>query len=176
MRIAPTVKRVYLPYSVDDKSALTSLQQTTEAAKVLGVTLLPQPVGTRAGVAQAIAALPHNADAIFLPRDSRIGAPIAAFVALAEQRRLPLSVPSLEQVQAGALFSYGFVQKDIGRQAAHLADQILRQGPAGKGQVAGDLPIEMAENRLAINLAAAGRIGIVIPDDIVRQAEYLIRE
>ncbi len=37
------------------------------------------------------------------------------------------------------------------------------------------LPIEMAENQLAINLAAAGRIGLVIPDDVVHQAEHVVR-
>ncbi len=72
-------------------------------------------------------------------------------------------------MQAGALVSYGFVHKDIGRQAAGLADQIFR------GVAPGDLPVEMAESRLAINLAAAREIGITIPDDIIAQAEYVIR-
>jgi len=170
LRIAPRVKHIYLPYSADDESALISLQKATEAAKLLGVSLLPRPISGDDSVAAAIATLPANADAIFIPRDSRIGAQTAAFVALAEQRRLPLAVPSLEQVQAGALFSYGFVQKDIGRQAARIADQIF------KGQRPGDLPVEMAENRLALNLVAARKIGLVVPEDIVRQAEYVIGE
>ncbi|MBI2276680.1 MAG: ABC transporter substrate-binding protein [Dechloromonas sp.] len=169
VRIVPGAKRIYLPYTADDKSARASLQQASEAASKLGVTLLPHAVAGN-DMAAAMAALPMNVDAIFLPRDSRIEAAIAEFVALAEKRRLPISAPSLTQVQAGALFSYGFVHRDIGRQAARLADQILRGTPAG------DLPVEMAESRLAINLAAASRIGITIPDDIVLQAEYVIRE
>jgi putative ABC transport system substrate-binding protein len=91
-------------------------------------------------------------DAIFLPRDSQIESCIAEFVTVAEARRLPIAAPSLLQVKAGALFSYGFVHQDIGRQAAHLADQILR------GVAAGDLPVEMAESSLAINLAAARKL------------------
>lgn len=169
LRIAPRAKRIYLPYSADDKSALTSLRQATEAAAALGVTLLPQPVPAEGGTAAAIAAMPAKADAIFLPRDSRIEAGIEMIVAEARKRRLPISAPSLMQVQAGALFSYGFVHKDIGQQAARLADQIFR------GVSPGDLPVEMAENRLAINLVAAKEIGIAIPDDIIVQAEYVIR-
>lgn len=171
LRIAPGVKRIYLPYSVDDKSALVSLQQAAAAAQALGVTLLPRRVihGTGDGIAAAVAGIPRDADAIFLPRDSRIEAEIAAFVAASEARRLPLSAPSLAQAHAGALFSFGFVHRDIGRQAARLADQILR------GQAPGDLPVEMAENQLAVNLAAAGRIGVVVPDEVVQQAEYVIR-
>lgn len=171
LRIAPGVKRVFMPYTADDESANLSVQQAAAAATALGVSLVPYAVTQRgtAGVAAAIAAMPRDADAIFLPRDSRIEAQIAAFAALADRRRLPLAAPSLTQTQAGALFSYGFVHRDIGRQAARLADQIF------KGRAAGDLPIEMAENQLAINLATARRIGIAIPDDVLRQAEYLVR-
>lgn len=170
LRLAPGVKRIYLPYTADDKSALSSLEQAMQAAERLGVTLLLQPVAGEAGIAAVVEAVPPNADAIFLPRDSRIEAGIADFVALAERRKLPISAPSLTQTQAGALFSYGFVHRDIGRQAAQLTDQILKGAPPG------DLPVEMAENCLAINLATAARIGIAIPDDILLQAEYLIRK
>jgi putative ABC transport system substrate-binding protein len=83
---------------------------------------------------------------------------------------LPIAAPSLIQVEAGALFSYGFVHKDIGRQAARLADQIF------KGMAAGDLPVEMGENSLSINLLTARKLGISIPDDILVQAEHIIRE
>lgn len=170
LRLAPGVKRIYLPYTADDKSSLASLAQARAAAAKLGVELLAQPVAVTSGVAAVAAACPANADAIFIPRDSRIEAGIAEFVALAAKRRLPIAAPSLTQTQAGALFSYGFVHRDIGRQAAQQANQIF------KGARAGDLPVEMAENRLAINLATAARIGFAIPDDLLLQAEYLIRE
>lgn len=170
LRMAPNAKRIYLPYTADDKSALASLQQATDAAARLGVTLLPQPIAGQDDIVAAIAALPIDADAVFLPRDSRIEARITDFVALADKRRLPISAPSLTQVQAGALVSYGFVHREIGRQAARLADQVF------KGTAPGDLPVEMAENRLAINLATANRIGITIPDEVVLQAEYVIRK
>jgi putative tryptophan/tyrosine transport system substrate-binding protein len=169
-RIAPRAKRVFLPYSADDKSALKSVEQVTAAAAKLGLELVPQPIPAGGTVAAAIAALPADVGAIFLPRDSRVESAIAEFVALAKQRRLPIAAPSLIQVEAGALFSYGFVHQDIGRQAARLADQIFR------GTAAGDLPVEMAENSLSINLATAHKLGITVPDDILAQAEHIIRE
>lgn len=169
-RIAPQVKRVYLPYTADDKSALTSVQQATEAAAKLGLELVKKPIPAGSSVNTAITAMPTDIGAIFLPRDSRVEAAIAEFVALAEKRRLIISAPSRIQVEAGALFSYGFVHQDIGRQAARLADQIL------KGTAAGDLPVEMAENSLSINLATARKLGLRIPDDFLLQADHVIRE
>lgn len=168
-RLVPGLKRIYLPYTADDMSAQASFDHARRAAQMLGLDLHAQAVSVEGGVAEAIARLPRDAQAIFLPRDSRLEAGIAEFVTLARARRLPISAPSLRQVEAGALFSYGFVHKEIGAQAARLADQILRGIPAG------DLPVEMAENRLAIHLGTAADLGLEIPNDIMSHAEILIR-
>lgn len=169
-RIAPQAKRIFLPYSADDKSALSSVEQVTAAAAKLGLELVPHPIPAGSTVPGAIAAMPADVGAIFLPRDSRVESAIAEFVDVAARRRLPIAAPSLIQVEAGALFSFGFVHRDVGRQAARLADQIF------KGTSAGDLPVEMAENSLSINLTTARKLGIKIPDDILVQANHVIRE
>lgn len=168
--IAPKTRRVFVPYTAEDKSAQTSLASIARVAPRLGLELRPSPVRGEDGVKKALAGLPADVDAIFLPRDSSIESHIDLFVAHANARRIPLCAPSLTQVEAGALFSYGFVHQDIGRQAARLADQIF------KGVKAGDLPVEMAESVLSVNLATARRIGIEIPDPILLQAEQVIRE
>lgn len=168
--IAPTARRVFVPYTAKDKSAQTTLELIVRVAPGLGLELLPRPVLGEAGVKAALAALPAGVDAIFLPRDSSVESHIDLFVAEAKARRIPLCAPSLTQVKAGALFSYGFVHQDIGRQAARLAEQIL------KGMKPGDLPVEMAESVLSLNLATARQIGLEIPDPILLQAEQVIRE
>lgn len=169
-RLVPGAKRVFLPYSADDKSAQTSMQQADTAAVQLGIKLYKYPISSGETVGHAITAMPTDVDAIFLPRDSRLEAAIEDWIASAKTRGIPISGPSQAQVIAGALFSYGFVHRDIGRQAARLADQILR------GTAAGDLPVEMAENSLSINLATAQRLGIKISNDILIQADQVIRE
>lgn len=168
-KIAPSVKQVYLPYNPADRSALASLELARQAAAVLGIELLAEAIRSGEEVRPALAALPANVDAIFLPRDSTIEARIADFTATALERRLPLCAPSLLQVEAGALFSYGFMHHQIGQQAARLADQILR------GTAPADLPVETAESRLVINQATARAIGLPIPGEILRQAEQVIR-
>ncbi len=168
--IAPRTRRVYVPYTAEDRSAQATLAQIARVAPGLGLVLEPQSVRGEAGVKAALAALPADVDAIFLPRDSSIESHIDLFVAYAKAHRIALSAPSLAQVEAGALFSYGFVHRDIGHQASHLASQIF------KGVKPGDLPVEMAESVLSLNLATARRIGIIIPDAILLQAEQVIRE
>jgi len=168
-RIAPKAKHVYLPYNTADKSALTSLALVRQAAPALGITLLPQAIHAPDEVPAALAALPRETDAIFLPRDSTVESRIQDFVALSLQRRLPLCAPSLLQTEAGALFSYGFSHRQIGHQAARLAVQILHGTPTA------DLPVETADSQLAINLRTAGAIGLNVPSDILLQAEVVLR-
>lgn len=168
-KIAPAVKRVYLPYNPGDRSALASLELTRQAAATLGIELISEEIHSAEAVRPALAVLPANVDAIFLPRDSTIEARIGDFTAAALQRRLPLCAPSQLQVEKGALFSYGFVHRQIGNQAAHLADQILR------GASPADLPVETAESQLAINQSTAHAIGLPISGEILRQAEQVIR-
>lgn len=169
--IAPGVRRVWVPYTPGDGSAEATLAEIRAAAPVLGVELLEAPVGK--GGAAALAALaerlPAAAEAIFLPRDGRVESEIAAFAAAALAHRLPLAAPSLMQAEAGALFSYGHVHFRLGRQAARLAAMILAGTPPA------DIPVEAAQNFLAVNLATATAIGLHLPDPLLRQADYLIR-
>lgn len=168
-RIAPEAKRVYLPYNPADPSALTSVALAKEAAARLGLELVLKEVRDGAEIRAALGAFPAGVDAIFLPRDSTVESRIADFVALALERRLPLCAPSRQQTEAGALVSYGFAHRQIGRQAARLADQILRGIPPA------NLPVETAENYLVINQRTARAIGLSLPGEILMQADEVIR-
>jgi putative ABC transport system substrate-binding protein len=169
-RIAPRARRIWVPHTAEDASAQATLAAISRVAPGLGIALLPTPVRGADGAKQALTAPPAGIDAIFLPRDSSIESRIDLFAAYALEKKIPLCAPSLTQVNAGALFSYGFVHHDIGRQAARLADQIF------KGVKPGDLPVETAESVLSLNLATARQIGIDIPDAILLQAERVIRD
>lgn len=167
--VAPGIRKVYVPYSAADKSALVTLEQIRPAAQVLGLELLLEALVSEDDIARAARAIPPRADAVFLPQDSRLEARIDLFVAAAQARRLPLSAPSLLQVEQGALMTFGFDHAAIGRQAGRLAADILRGTPPG------NLPVETAENGLYLNLRAARAIGLDIDPALLRQAKGLIR-
>ena len=169
LQLIPTMKVVWLPYSAADASANESLAQAQQAADLLGLELRTAPLQTPAEIDPLLQSIPEDIDAIYLPRDSTIESRIEDFVTVSRDRRLPLCTPSLTQVEAGALVSYGFVHPEIGRQAARLAAQILRGIPAG------ELPVETAQNYLAINLRTARDIGVEIPPEMLRQADILVR-
>lgn len=169
-RIVPRTRAVLIPYVPSDRSALNTVATVSQSAPAAGVDIRLAPVASCDEVLEAIRRHAANVQAVFLPRDSLVESCIDGIVATSQPLRLPVSAPSLTQVQRGALFSYGFVHRQIGLQAARLAAQVLR------GVSPGDLPVEAAENQLAVNPKAAAAIGLTIPDDVLVLADVVERE
>jgi putative tryptophan/tyrosine transport system substrate-binding protein len=118
----------------------------------------------------AVFHIPAEADAVFHLPDSLIGTRLSDLVATATKRHLPTSAANILDVKSHhMLTSFGFDQHLCGTQAARLADQIF------KGAKPTNVPSEMAEFYLAINLKVAKAIGLTIPDEILRQADVIIR-
>ena len=86
-----------------------------------------------------------------------------------KRQNLPLSTPNPVGPAMGALMSYGSDFEATGRQAARLAQQIIQ------GTAPADLPVESPEFFLTINLQTANRIGLEVPDEVLRQADSIIR-
>ena len=170
LQVAPTIKHIYIPYNPDDRSAVLALEMASEAAPKLGVELITRETRTTEEVMTAIEQIPEEADAIVSLPDSLVGAHIAELIEAALTRNLPTSGPNLTAVEDGHLTAYGIdIAVSARQQAARLADQILR------GTKPADLPVETAEFYSAINLKTAEAIGLDIPNDILLQADIIIR-
>lgn len=169
LKVAPSVSHILFPHNPNDQSALESLSQIQEVSSALGIQLTPQPVPTSDAIVRGLRELPRSVDAVLLPRDSFVESHIADYVRLSLDRKIPLCAPSLTQVDAGALLSYGFVHFEIGRQAARLAHQIL------SGVRPADLPVESARSYLAVNIKTADAIGLAVAPEILRNAHVIVR-
>lgn len=163
-RAVPGIKRLYFPYNPNDPSSTASLQQAQISRKALGIELVLAPIYRKEDIPKALSNIPDDVDGLFLARDSTIDTSIELFVKASLEKKLPLCSSSLTGVREGVLVSYGFDHYEIGRQAAHLADQVL------KGVPIGDLPVETASNYLGINLESAKQLGVEFSTAILRQA------
>jgi putative ABC transport system substrate-binding protein len=66
-------------------------------------------------------------------------------------------------------FAASTVDSSVGKQAAVLADKIL------KGVPAGTIPVVSAEFWLQINFQLAQQLGLKVSDDLLSQANEIIR-
>ena len=103
---------------------------------------------------------------LFVPSPSLDGSR-AAVRKLAMELGIPIG--GYNQAQDDIVYSYTIDKSAQGKQAARLANQIF------KGTNPGGLPVETGEFFLIVNLKTAQTIGLNIPDDILRQADTVIR-
>jgi putative ABC transport system substrate-binding protein len=168
-KLVPDVKRVFIIYNPNEGNAKLALAKVNETAPGLGLEIILCEAPTPDDVTAALANLPDDIDALYLLPDSQTESKWAEILAAANARNLPTSVANVGRVTDGALYTYAMKLDLGGIQAAGLADQILQ------GVKPADLPVEMTEVFLAINLQEAQVIGIDIPDDILSQADTIIR-
>lgn len=168
--LKPGIVRVLVPYNPKDSSAQATLSQISEASATLGIELLLRPIDEATAVEIGSSLDEENFDAIFLPREGLAMSRFREFNVLAEAHRVPMTTPRLDQVRQGVVTGYGFTGEDVGKQAARMAARLL------KGAEPAQLPVETATDTLFVNLAAARRIGLDVPDAFLRRCAHIVRE
>lgn len=169
-KLVPTIKTVFVPYSPNYNSAELSIKDIQTVAKKLHFTVITKPLNNPDKIEEFINSIPKNIDGIILPRDSIVESKIEKFAKYAIAHKLPLGVPSYQQVEKGALYTFGFIHKELGKDAAKIVDKIL------KGVKVIDLPIKFGNAYLVINELTAKKIGLELTDDVKRNAKLIIKE
>lgn len=168
--LAPETERILFPYNPTDSSPVQSLETLQPAAETLGLELVLVETPDQDAVQALIDNLPEDIDGIFLPSDSLVGSLYPAWAEKAIARKLPTSASSLAHVEGGILSSYSYSPLEMGKQASRLAVQIFEDKKPG------DLPVEMADLFLSLNLKTANAMGLEIPDADLAQAQIVIRD
>lgn len=169
LEIVPNAKRIFVPYNPEDAAPTSAVAQIYELAPSFGIEIVEGLARNDDDVTQLLAEIPEEIDAIFMLPDSTVNARVDDLVTIAIERKLPVSGPSMIQVEKGVLTAYGIIHHEAGRQAAHIADQVLR------GADPGTIPVETAEFYLGINLQTAKLIELEIPYETLQQAELIVR-
>lgn len=170
-RLTPSVRRVGLLYNPEDRFSQEVARLAHQTGERLQLTMVDVH-GRNADeiVAAARALRPGEVDALFAIPDVLVNNQAGPLAQIAREKRLPYFVHIRSLLEKGALASYGINTHGIGRQAARLADKIFN------GAKPSDIPIETPRRlELVINLAVAREIGVRIPDQLLREADALLR-
>lgn len=166
--VMPAVDRIGIIYNAGELNSVIQVGEAQEWAQAHGITLVERTVGSTVEVRQAAESLVGNASVIFVPTDSTVVAALESVLAVAERFRLPVIGSDISTAVRGAAAAYGADEITLGRQAGNMALRILFEGadPA-------TTPVEtQAALDLAVNLEAAKRMGITIPDEVIERARY----
>ncbi len=170
-KVSPQVRRIGVIYDPSKTGFL--VKQAERIARDQGVRLVTKAIASSKDSFAALDAIQGEIDALWILPDLTVLAPESVQYTLlfSFRNRIPLLGLSENQARMGALLGLSFESgRDIGSQAAELANEIL------SGKSAGELPITTARKvRLTVNLKTAGKLGLQIPNEILERADVLIR-
>ena len=84
-------------------------------------------------------------------------------------KKIPVGGSAIVTKDYGTVFSVTVDNNKVGKQAAHLADKIL------KGADAGTIPVVSPESRIIINYKVAQNLGLNVSEGMLAQADEIIR-
>lgn len=162
----PDAEKVGIVYSSGEVNSEVQVAAAEEAAGDLDLEIVTSTVTTANDIAQSTESL-GDVDAIYVPTDNMVVAGIASLVQVAEDKQIPVIGAESGTVEGGAVATLGIDYTALGHQTGEMAIEILQNGgdPAS-------MPVEFAnEFTYVVNPAAAERMGVEIPQEILDQAE-----
>ncbi len=166
-KIKPDAKSVGIIYSSGEVNSEVQVKAAREAAAKEGLTVVEKTVTTTAEVQQAASSI--TADSLYVPTDNNVVSGLASVVGVAESKKIPLVVGEGDSVAKGGVITYGIDYNKLGYQTGQMAVKILTQG-AKPATMAVESQTDL---KLYVNKAAAGRMGVTIPADLLAKAEVV---
>ncbi len=173
--LAPEAKRMWIPYQRGYPIVGPQLEVLYPAAQAAGITLIEAPADNAAELEAELQARAQSAD-LGLDAILFLAEPLAvtpdAFAVMgrfAAEHKIPIGGALMEAGGYGSIFGVNVDIISSGKQAAPLADKIL------KGTPAGSIPVVSAENFLQISYKVAQELGMGVPEGLLTQADEIIR-
>jgi putative tryptophan/tyrosine transport system substrate-binding protein len=168
--VVPMATRIAV-LAPDNPAVPRLIDKMSDAAKGLGVTLLPTTVSSLAEIESAFASMvKERAQALAVIADRITFIHRKRISELAAEARLPAIYQYAEQVEAGGLMSYGPNPRNLHQVVAGYIDRIL------KGAKPADLPVQQpTEFELALNMKTAETLGVKFPPEVLLRADKVIK-
>lgn len=169
--LVPSVRRVGIVYNAGEVNSVIQVNLAKDAAQQLGLTIVEATAANASEVMQAAQSLVGRVDALYVQTDNTVVSALESVVLVAERNRLPLLVGEESSVELGGLATLGIDYYKLGQQTADIAHRVLQ------GENPAEIPIEYQEEMsVVINLAAARRMNVTIPQSILDRAARVITE
>jgi len=170
--LLPRLSRVGILWDTNGPGPAVAFKEYTAAARAFKLEMRSLEVrGPNPDFAGAFqAAQTARLDALIVVANPLMGQHAKRVFELATRNRLPSLTEGTRYVEAGGLISYGTNLADLYRRSAGYVAEILN------GAKPGDLPIKLPEKfEIFVNLKTAKQIGVVIPQQVLVQADKVIQ-
>ena len=169
--LVPLANRIAVLWNAENHAMTLRYHEIDRAAQSKGMTIDALGVRHASDFDAAIAAMTRRPpDAMMMLTDAFTNLNRQRILDYVAAQRIPAMYEFAEVVRAGGLISYGSDQNEIFRLAAEYVAKVLR------GAKAGNLPVEQPNRYfLVINLAAAKKIPLAVPQSLLVRADEVVQ-
>ncbi|WP_055668359.1 ABC transporter substrate-binding protein [Desnuesiella massiliensis] len=164
--ILPKVKKVGVLYNTGEINSEIQLSKLKELSSKFDLEVLSVGVNNVNDVAQALDSILGKIDMLYVLTDNLAASSMPLIASKSIEKKVPVIGSEEAHVKAGALVTDGIDYFKLGFQTGQMAYEIIQ------GKEVKSMPIEtLKETKIVINLNTAKKLGIDIPDTIVKKAE-----
>ena len=169
--LLPHASRIAVLVNPGNPSGPKLFEHLRTSALRLGIDAVAVEVASPQGLDAALDSIAQlRSEALLGVPDAMLASERERIAAFAIRSRIPSFGTARENAVAGALITYGFVQREQFRRAAIYVKKILA------GAKPADLPVEQPTKfELVINLKTAKALGLTIPQSLLLRADEVIR-
>jgi putative tryptophan/tyrosine transport system substrate-binding protein len=169
-QMLPGLRRLLTLRRPNYAPANKSVSEIKAAAARMEIEVIDWTVANRAELQAALAKVGREtADGIMILPDALVISNLDLILGTSFEQRIPTFGLQDFMSDWGAIGSYGPSAYQAGARVARYIDKIA------KGARPGDLPVEPIDPMMVVNLKAAACLGITVPDEVLRQADRVIR-
>jgi putative ABC transport system substrate-binding protein len=170
-QFVPQARRVGVVYNPADAASVVVIREFQEQLTKAGMLMVEVAALRALDVAAASRSLIGKVDAMHTFWDSHTQAAYPGLVKVANDSKTALLAADTAGVQAGALAALVVSERDVGAAAGRQVIRILRG--TKPGSIA---PEVIGKPQVQINLVAAKKQGISLPDALLKTATVIVKE
>lgn len=164
-QITPDFKNIGVLYNSGETNSISVIDNLKEYADKNNFNVLEAPVMNGSEVQQAAASLVDKADVVFAPIDNTIASAMPIITQTLNEAKIPFYVSADSMVMDGGLATYGINYEILGAKTGEMVTAILN------GSAPGSIDVEtMSDMNIYINTDTAKKIGVTIPESIMKKA------
>ncbi len=169
------IKRLGHIYASHEANAVTLAKMAKKACDEMGIEFVESTVTNSSEVKQAAQSIAGRVDAFYLSTDNTVISALAAVADVAKTNKLPIMSADPSSAEKYEVFAaWGFDYYKMGKATGKLISRIL------KGEKPETIPTlfmtDPSDVDLLINLDVAKRLGIAIPEDLIKKASRVVKD
>jgi len=171
LSVLPDIKVLGTAYNPGEVNAEVQVEILKDVAPDYGLTVVEATAATTADVYAAGMSLVGRCDAVWIPTCNTVGGVgIESIIKVGEENQLPIFGSAVGMIETGLVGGCSVDYYWIGKQAGYMAARIL------KGEDIADIPPMKSAVSTVVYPAAAARMGVIIPQAVIDEADKVIEE